>query len=136
MNPIQIAISLNCLVIVEYLLLWPFDANLTDSNGFTALHHAVDGDHVRYIYLCIVCYMYSMYLLRLVVHLLKKDAKYTIKDHLGRTPLDLAVEKALVQIVTILRLFQFDNDQRMNVNISPKSPTITNSSSISSPGLQ
>jgi ankyrin repeat protein len=60
-----------------YLLAWNCDVNSTDSNGLTPLHLAVKSSE-------------EIKSSRSVRHLLIKGASRSIRDKLGRTPLDIA----------------------------------------------
>lgn len=78
---------------IEFLLQWQCDVNVQDNEGSTPLHYGADMDNAR-----------------LVVRLLKKNAKWDMKDHHDKTPLELALSKANVQVVTVLRLFTFNQE--------------------------
>ncbi|RUS17252.1 hypothetical protein BC937DRAFT_90211 [Endogone sp. FLAS-F59071] len=85
------AISQDDDITVEFLLQWLCDVNAVDGNGWTGLHHAAAANNVR-----------------LVLTLLKRQAKVDVSDYKHKTPLDIAVERQHVQSVTALRLFAFD----------------------------
>lgn len=44
--------------------------------------------------------------------LLKKNASLAIKNNEQKDALDLALEMAHVQVVTVMRLIKFDNEQK------------------------
>ncbi|CAG8765579.1 19508_t:CDS:2, partial [Gigaspora rosea] len=79
-------------VAVEFLLSWSCDINEVDKNGWSCLHHAAATNNAR-----------------LLLILMKRHANINLKDIDGKRPVDIAVELQKVQAVTVLRLYQFEN---------------------------
>ncbi|KAF0389852.1 ArfGap-domain-containing protein [Gigaspora margarita] len=79
-------------VAVEFLLSWSCDIDEVDKNGWSCLHHAAATNNAR-----------------LLLILMKRHANINLKDIDGKRPVDIAVELQKVQAVTVLRLYQFEN---------------------------
>lgn len=85
----------------EFLLLRSCDVNIVDSDGSSALHYATERDQVK-----------------AVVSLLRKNADSSLRDGQNQQPLDIALENAYVHIVTLLRLFKFEEEQESSPSTS------------------
>ncbi|CAG8580218.1 4298_t:CDS:2, partial [Scutellospora calospora] len=79
-------------IAVEFLLSWSCDINEVDKKGWSCLHHAAATNNAR-----------------LLLILMKRHANINLKDINGKRPVDIAVELQKVQAVTVLRLYQFEN---------------------------
>ncbi|KAJ1970258.1 hypothetical protein IWQ62_000086 [Dispira parvispora] len=77
-------------VAIEFLLHWFADINVVDGEGRTCLHYAASVDDASFVW-----------------YLLKKNARLDVMDKDGTQPLDLALEKAHVQVVMALRYATF-----------------------------
>ncbi|ORY04907.1 ArfGap-domain-containing protein [Basidiobolus meristosporus CBS 931.73] len=87
--PIHISVVKDDLVALEFLLQSSCNIDTVDGQGKTALHYAAELNNIK-----------------MVVYLLKRGAKYAEKDCHDQTPLDIALAKAHVDIVTALRYEQ------------------------------
>lgn len=75
-SPLHWACISNSHTVIQYLLAWGADVNARDSAGFTPLHLAVKNieSHKKY---------------STIKKLIFKGASTTVRDALGRIPLDL-----------------------------------------------
>lgn len=74
----------NSVTACEFLILNGFPINAVDENGYTALHLATQGGCTAQAYL-----------------LLKHHAKHDIVSNDGKKPIDIAVDQANADIVTL-----------------------------------
>ncbi|KAJ1653198.1 hypothetical protein IWQ61_006637 [Dispira simplex] len=77
-------------VAIEFLLHWFADINVVDGDGRSCLHYAASVNDASFVW-----------------YLLKKGARLDIMDKDGTQPLDMALEKAHVQVVMALRYATF-----------------------------
>lgn len=81
-------------IVMNFLLQWNCDINLSDKNGYSPLHHAV----------------YNLDL-KTVKILLNRRAKVDMKSLDGKTCIDIALEKADPELVMMLRLHKFEIEE-------------------------
>ncbi|KAF9953165.1 Arf-GAP with coiled-coil, ANK repeat and PH domain-containing protein 2 [Mortierella alpina] len=81
-------------IAVEFLFQWFCDINAVDGEGWAALHHAVANDYPK-----------------ALTHLIKKHAKYDIRNRSDQTPLDLAKSLEKSESLIVLQIYQFEQQQ-------------------------
>ncbi|KAF9149154.1 Arf-GAP with coiled-coil, ANK repeat and PH domain-containing protein 2 [Linnemannia schmuckeri] len=94
MTPLHRAIVRRDDVAVEFLFQWFCDINAVDSQGWSALHHAVANDNPKSL-----------------AHLIRKHAKYDIRNRNDQTPLDLAKSLEKSEALIVLQIYQFEHQQ-------------------------
>lgn len=94
MTPLHRAIIRRDDIAVEFLFQWFCDINAVDSQGWSALHHAVANDSPKSL-----------------AHLIKKHAKYDIRNRNDQTPLDLAKSLEKSEALIVLQIYQFEHQQ-------------------------
>nr|CDS25433.1 arf GAP with coiled coil ANK repeat and PH [Hymenolepis microstoma] len=94
--PLISAVTGGRIAACELLLTNGADINAVDQDGRTALHHACSLQRVH-----------------LVCLLLRRLANHEIKDKDGRRPIDVAIDTAHADIVTLLRLQPLHSDSRI-----------------------
>ncbi|KAG0212544.1 Arf-GAP with coiled-coil, ANK repeat and PH domain-containing protein 2 [Mortierella sp. GBA30] len=81
-------------IAVEFLFQWFCDINAVDAEGWGALHHAVANDNSK-----------------ALTNLIKKHAKYDIRNRSDQTPLDLAKSMEKSEALIVLQIYQFEQQQ-------------------------
>uniref|UniRef100_A0A5K3FHE7 Arf-GAP with coiled-coil, ANK repeat and PH domain-containing protein 2 n=1 Tax=Mesocestoides corti TaxID=53468 RepID=A0A5K3FHE7_MESCO len=94
--PLIFAVNGGRIAACELLLTNGADINAPDRNGRTALHHACSLQRVH-----VVCL------------LLRRQANQDIKDKFGRLPIDVALDTANADIVTLLRLQHLNSNSKI-----------------------
>ncbi|KAG0329449.1 centaurin beta [Dissophora globulifera] len=111
MTPIHRAIDRRDDIAVEFLFQWFCDINAIDGQGWSALHHAVASDNQK-----------------AVTHLIKKHAKYDVRNRNDQTPLDLAKKLEKSEALIVLQIYQFEHQQTEQTRpSSAQSGNISNS---------
>lgn len=108
---------------VEFLFQWFCDINSTDGQGWTALHHAVLNGNTK-----------------VLSTLIKKHAKYDVRNRNGESPLDLAKTLEKSEALIVLQIYQFEQQQTEQTRPSSalsgnNSVLCTSSAPSSSPSL-
>ncbi|KAG0272078.1 ADP-ribosylation factor GTPase-activating protein agd4 [Linnemannia exigua] len=94
MTPLHRAIIRRDDVACEFLFQWFCDINAVDREGWGALHHAVANDSAK-----------------ALAHLIKKHAKYDIRNRNDQTPLELAKSLEKSEALIVLQIYQFEHQQ-------------------------
>ncbi|KAG0256498.1 Arf-GAP with coiled-coil, ANK repeat and PH domain-containing protein 2 [Mortierella polycephala] len=94
MSPLHRAIIRRDDIAVEFLFQWFCDINAIDREGWCALHHAVANDNSR-----------------ALTQLIKKHAKYDIRNKTHQTALDLAKTLEKSEALIVLQIYQFEHQQ-------------------------
>ncbi|KAF9913015.1 Arf-GAP with coiled-coil, ANK repeat and PH domain-containing protein 2 [Linnemannia zychae] len=94
MTPLHRAIIRRDDVAVEFLFQWFCDINAVDREGWGALHHAVANDSTKSL-----------------AHLIKKHAKFDIRNRNDQTPLELAKSLEKSEALIVLQIYQFEHHQ-------------------------
>ncbi|KAG0366415.1 hypothetical protein BC939DRAFT_443257 [Gamsiella multidivaricata] len=81
-------------IAVEFLFQWFCDINAIDGEGWSALHHAVANDNSK-----------------VLTNLIKRHAKYDIRNRNDQTPLDLAKSLEKSEALIVLQIYQFEHQQ-------------------------
>ncbi|KAG0333620.1 ADP-ribosylation factor GTPase-activating protein agd4 [Podila horticola] len=81
-------------IAVEFLFQWFCDINAIDIMGWSAMHHAIANDNAK-----------------ALTHLIKKHAKYDIRNRSDQTPLDLAKAMEKSESLIVLQIYQFEQQQ-------------------------
>lgn len=116
---LHVCVSLNSIVITEFLLLNGAKSNACDNLGRTPLHCAVLAANIGYVLrscsssnsLLTLLALISFY--RQVCHLVKRGAELTVLDHQKRDALSIAVERADADIVTLyvpLHMYMYQDE--------------------------
>ncbi|KAF7258448.1 hypothetical protein EG68_04300 [Paragonimus skrjabini miyazakii] len=106
--PLILAVRNGSMSACEFLLLNGADIDVQDSLGRTALHHACQLQRVH-----------------LVCLLLRRRADQGLADLRGRLPLDIAVESANADIVTLLRLQRLHDESKQDSDNHLTDDTVT-----------
>ncbi|XP_031625900.1 arf-GAP with coiled-coil, ANK repeat and PH domain-containing protein 2 [Contarinia nasturtii] len=104
--PLHQAILSNSVTACEFLILNGFEINAVDDQGYTPLHLATQRGFTAQAYL-----------------LLKHQAKHDVTSNDGKKPIDIAVDKANADIVTLLRLTRLNEEIRMEEHGSGEGDT-------------
>ncbi|KAI8597118.1 hypothetical protein EDD21DRAFT_447281 [Dissophora ornata] len=94
MTPLHRAIARRDDIAVEFLFQWFCDINAVDGQGWSALHHAVAIENQK-----------------VLTQLIKKHAKYDIRNKSDQTPLDLAKKLEKSEALIVLQIYQFEHQQ-------------------------
>ncbi|KAG0219458.1 Arf-GAP with coiled-coil, ANK repeat and PH domain-containing protein 1 [Mortierella sp. NVP41] len=94
MTPLHRAIVRRDDVAIEFLFQWFCDINAVDGEGWSALHHAVANDSAKSL-----------------AALIKRHAKYDIRNRNDQSPLDLAKSLEKSEALIVLQIYQFEHQQ-------------------------
>ena len=106
-------------IMIHFLLQWNCNIDLADANGLAPLHYAVKARNSR-----------------LVATLLKRRANSEARTAEGKLPIDLAIDLADPDLVTMLRLHQFELQELASVRREPSSLTVKDTEAISSEDIR
>ncbi|KAF8982981.1 Arf-GAP with coiled-coil, ANK repeat and PH domain-containing protein 2 [Haplosporangium bisporale] len=81
-------------IAVEFLFQWFCDINAIDIMGWSAMHHAIANDNAK-----------------ALTHLIKKHAKYDVRNRSDQSPLDLAKAMEKSESLIVLQIYQFEQQQ-------------------------
>lgn len=105
--PLHLAVVYRDAIVISFLLNNGANINQQDKQGKTALHHAVERDHLENLAL-----------------LMRAGADCLIKDHHGKTPTERAVENGSAAIIKLLEpinqaaLEKVKLDGEININLN------------------
>ncbi|KAF9172237.1 ADP-ribosylation factor GTPase-activating protein agd4 [Mortierella sp. AD011] len=88
-------------IAVEFLFQWFCDINAVDGQGWCALHHAVANDNSK-----------------VLNQLIKKHAKYDIRNKSDQSPLDLAKTLEKSEALIVLQIYKFEHQQTEEIRPS------------------
>ncbi|KAK3814159.1 MAG: hypothetical protein J3Q66DRAFT_33144 [Benniella sp.] len=100
-------------IAVEFLYQWFCDINITDGQGWTAMHHAVSVGNTK-----------------VITTLIKRHAKYDVRNRNGETPMDLARALEKSEALIVLQIYQFEQQQTVQTRPTSSLPGINSSSSM------
>ncbi|KAF9363807.1 ADP-ribosylation factor GTPase-activating protein agd4 [Mortierella sp. NVP85] len=105
-------------IAVEFLYQWFCDINITDGQGWTAMHHAVSVGNTK-----------------VITTLIKRHAKYDVRNRNGETPMDLARALEKSEALIVLQIYQFEQQQTEQTRPTSSLTGINSSSSMHTPSI-